>query len=141
MSEKGKVNQNRLSISVVTPTLRRPTEVQELLVNLSDQMLLPTEVIIVDGSSADDTTTQDGVLAKAANFPFRIRYTRKSGGTAIQRNMGIDLARGDLIALIDDDVRLDRHFFENIAAAFEKDLSREIGGIAGYRTNLFFFAD
>jgi glycosyltransferase involved in cell wall biosynthesis len=138
---KGKLKTNRLSISVVTPTFQRPSEVGELLNDLSQQESLPTEVIIVDGSSIDNTATQIAVTAAENHLPFRVRYIRQPGGTAIQRNAGIDVATGDLIALIDDDVRLDRSFLKNIVKTFQQDRSEEIGGVAGFRTNLFFSTD
>lgn len=126
------------NLSVVTPTFQRPAEVSELLENLSGQILLPDEVILVDGASPDDNDTQNAVGKLLDKFPFTVRYVRRQGGTAVQRNHGIDLAKGKFVALVDDDVRLDKNFFQQILKAFEKDEQKKIGGIVGYRTNQHF---
>ncbi|MEQ1761677.1 MAG: glycosyltransferase [Pyrinomonadaceae bacterium] len=123
------------SISVVTPTFCRPIETIELLQNLAKQSLLPQEVILVDGARSDVRDTETAVAKVISDFPFPIRYLRQPVGTAIQRNAGIELASGDLVALIDDDVRLDENFLEVIGEVFRMDDSNTIGGIVGYRTN------
>ena len=122
-------------ISVVTPTLGRPQEVRELLHNLSQQVILPFELILVDGAPAEVTTTEETVAELMAALPFRCHYLRQEGGTAIQRNAGIDRAAGDFIAFIDDDIRLEPDFLKIIIDAFKNDAAGEVGGIAGYITD------
>lgn len=127
-----------VDISVVTPTFRRPEEVSGLLENLSNQSLLPSEVVIVDGAPVGENATEIQVARVSPRLPFRVRYLRHQGGTAIQRNFGITAARGSFIALIDDDVRLSSEFLENICRVFSDDHERAVGGIVGYRTNRHF---
>ena len=125
-------------LSVVTPTFRRPTEIADLLKNLSEQTLLPFELIMVDGAPAEERETENVVVATAESLPFRCRYLSHDRGTAIQRNAGIEVAEGDYIAFIDDDVRLRADFFEKIAALFAEDREGKVGGIVGFRTNQYF---
>ncbi len=122
-------------ISVVTPTLRRPAEVTDLLENLGKQTCLPLELILVDGAPDDEDETQAIVEQVAPRLPYDVKYIRRGGGTAIQRNIGIDAARGEFIAFIDDDIRLAPDFFELILAAFTDDVDMQVGGITGYITN------
>lgn len=126
------------TISIVTPTYLRPIEVRGLLKNLSSQSILPTEVILVDGGSIDETATQKVVDEIKDDFPFKVIYIRHPGGTAIQRNAGIDVASGAFIALIDDDVRLEPDFLKNIIEVFQNDKENKVGGVVGYRTNRHF---
>lgn len=128
-------------ISIVTPTFRRPAEVVQLLENLSQQTTLPKEVVLVDGAPPDEKETQAAVEKRLGDFPFAVRYERRQGGTAVQRNLGIELATGEFIALIDDDVRLEKSFLAEMVRVFRGDREKKIGGIAGYRTNQFFRAD
>lgn len=121
-------------ISVVTPTLKRPGEVRELLANLSQQTTLPYELILVDGAPQGEDETQQ-VVSRTTGLPFPVRYIRHGGGTAIQRNAGIDAARGDFIAFIDDDIRLEPDFFALMMQAFAQDKEKKVGGITGYITN------
>ncbi len=132
---------NRRSIpqlTVVTPTFRRPAEVADLLSNLSQQTLLPMELVLVDGAPADEQETEVVVADMLLSLPFHCRYVRHGRGTAIQRNAGIDVAQGNYIAFIDDDVRLEPDFFEKIEAVFSRDPEGKVGGIVGYRTNQHF---
>lgn len=119
----------------------RPDEVRELLDNISRQSLPVFEVILVDGAPAGEDATKNAVETIAGNFSFPIVYIRRDGGTAIQRNVGIDLAKGDFVALIDDDVRLENDFLEVIVGEFASDSGSRIGGIVGYRTNEYFKAE
>lgn len=132
------MNVPALNISVVTPTLRRPADVLGLLESLTKQVLLPTEIILIDGAPLDEIETENAIANIVRSFPFDIHYVRHSGGTAIQRNVGIDLAKGDFVALIDDDVRLDPSFLSSIAETYRIDEDKKIGGIVGYRTNIHF---
>lgn len=127
-------------ISVVTATFYRPVEVLALLENLSEQTLLPQEVILVDGAPPEETETETAVKSVLLSYPFKIHYVRHGGGTAVQRNVGIDLANGDFVALIDDDVRLDTTFLSKMAEVFRSDEAKKVGGIVGYRTNQHFLA-
>jgi glycosyltransferase involved in cell wall biosynthesis len=127
-------------ISIVTPTLHRPDEVRDLLDNLCQQTHLPHEVILVDGAPTD-TLTQEVVEARAASLPYRVCYIRAGGGTAIQRNVGIDAAGGDFVAFIDDDIRLEPNYFAKIMQVFADDADRRVGGVAGMISNQTFDMD
>jgi glycosyltransferase involved in cell wall biosynthesis len=132
---------SQLPISIVTPTFRRPQEVRELLQTLSRQTLLPSELILIDGAPAGEDATERLIRSAAGDHPFEIRYIRSGGGTAAQRNVGIEHAAGSFIALIDDDVRLEPDFLMNMMAVFAKDDDPRIGGVVGYRTNQHFKAN
>jgi len=125
------------SISVVTPTLHRPKEVLGLFHNLSQQTVLPSEIILVDGADHTERATEKAVISTAPVLPYRCRHMRHSGGTAIQRNVGIDAASGDFIAFVDDDIRLEPDFFEVMMEAFWQDGKSRVGGMAGYITNAY----
>lgn len=129
---------NESRISVVTPTFIRPREVEELLENLTTQTTLPVEVIVVDGAAADETDTADRVAEIGSKYPFQVKYIRHAGGTAAQRNVGIDETSGNFVALIDDDVRLEPEFFKTILSEFAADKEKNVGGIVGYRKNRHF---
>lgn len=108
-----------------------------MLDNLAQQTVLPYEVVLVDGAPAEEQQTQEVVNERKHLAPFRIHYIRHGGGTAIQRNVGIDDAEGDLIAFIDDDIRLEADYFERTIEAFDQDSSNKVGGITGYIVNQY----
>lgn len=124
-------------ISVVTPTLGRPDEVRELLANLAAQRTPPREVVLVDGAGPADERTREVVAGVAPALPWPCRYLRHGGGTAVQRNAGIEASTGGLVAFVDDDVRLAEDYFERMLEVFAADPERRIGGVAGYITNQY----
>lgn len=128
----------RPTLSIVTPTLKRPIEVCDLLKDLGKQSFLPTEIVIVDGNLEGESETEQVISALRHELPFDVKYIRHGGGTAIQRNVGIDAAMGDLIAFIDDDVRLETSFFEAILDVLSAPSNADVGGVVGYRTNCHF---
>jgi GT2 family glycosyltransferase len=125
-------------ISVVTPTLRRSQEVSELLQNLKAQTLPVFEFILVDGAPEGEEATREVAEREFAQAGFPCRYIRHGGGTAIQRNVGVEAAHGELIALIDDDIRLEPDFFKEMALVFANDHLKKVGGVVGCRTNEHF---
>lgn len=131
---------NDQTVSIVTPTFRRPEEVQGLLENISMQSVLPTEVILVDGAPQGEDATEEAVRSIIDKYPFEINYLRRNGGTAIQRNHGINAAKGELIAFIDDDVRLDRDFLKLMLDVMQHDAEKTVGGVVGFRGNEYFDA-
>ncbi|MCW5960603.1 MAG: glycosyltransferase family 2 protein [Pyrinomonadaceae bacterium] len=125
-------------ITVVTPTFHRPDEIAGLIEDLEAQTFKPFEMIVVDGAPLTDRSTERVVNELIPDCSFRIEYRRHKCGTAVQRNFGIEIASGDLIALIDDDVRPAPDFLEKIADVFASDKEQRIGGVTGYRTNQYF---
>lgn len=126
------------TVSVVTPTFRRPDEVRGLLANLAEQDLMPLELVLVDGAGEDERATEAVVMELKDTLPFNCVYIRHSGGTAIQRNVGIDAAQGQYIAFVDDDVRLEPPFLRTLVDVFEQPQHAGVGGIVGYRTTSHF---
>jgi glycosyltransferase involved in cell wall biosynthesis len=89
------------AVSVVVPTCNRAGYLEVTLASLAAQAPgVPYEVIVVDDGSTDDTAG----VAERAGVAYR-RHERSRGPNAA-RNTGIAAARGPLIALIDDDVRV-----------------------------------
>lgn len=87
-------------ISVVIPTYNHARYVLQTLDSVFAQTFTDYEVIVVNDGSPDDTAERLRPLAEAG----RIRYVeQKNAGQATARNVGIALARGEFIALLDDD--------------------------------------
>jgi glycosyltransferase involved in cell wall biosynthesis len=116
------------AVSVVVPTRNRADYLEVTLASLAAQAPgVPYEAIVVDDGSSDEATA--AVVARASEAataaararhraPERIAYLRHelSRGPNAARNTGIDLARGPLIALIDDDVRIPPGWVGELAA-------------------------
>lgn len=89
--------QKKPMFSVVIPTFDRHLHLARLLRCLSEQIELEFEVIVVDQSPQR--------FAEAGNhFGFELTYVHTPIRGAIHaRNLGADVAKGDIVAFVDDD--------------------------------------
>jgi len=89
----------RVPVSVVIPTYNSAPYVVEAIDSVFAQSVQPTEIIVVDDGSTDDTGQR-----LAALYDGRIRYIyQENAGVSAARNRGIEAANGDFIAFCDAD--------------------------------------
>ena len=83
------------TISVIIPTRNRPEYLRAAVASVSAQSYLPMEVLVVE----------DGVgAAEALREVAAVRVLSGRGaGPGAARNMGLQAARGELVAFLDDD--------------------------------------
>ena len=105
--------------SVVIPTRERP----ELLARCLDSVLAcdypadRVEVLVVDNAPAGAGTRE--LVERVRGGDERVSYLlapRPGSGSA--RNDGADRARGEIVAFVDDDVLVDRHWLVELVAGF-----------------------
>lgn len=90
------------AVSVVIPTYNHRQYVLETLESVFAQTFADYEVVVVNDGSPDDTRD----LLRPAAEAGRIRYfEQENRGQGAARNRGIAEARGEFIALLDDDDR------------------------------------
>jgi GT2 family glycosyltransferase len=85
-------------ISVVIPTHNRCDLLKRALLSVSAQTLLPTDIVVIDDGSTDDTAAMI-----RAEFPAVRYYHQENQGVSSARNLGIQHATGDWIAFLDSD--------------------------------------
>lgn len=112
-----------MKISVVIPTYKRPKDLSDLLDSLLNQTVKPSEVMIVD----DTPTAEIRNVCEASEIEFskadvQLAYVRnpRERSSAIAKNVGSNMARGDIILFLDSDVILYPDFIEAILDAFKR---------------------
>jgi glycosyltransferase involved in cell wall biosynthesis len=112
-------------MSVVVCTRDRAASLRTCLTSLARLDYPNFEVVVVDNASATDETAR--VAAEA-----RVRLVREERpGLDWARNRGVEAASHDLIAMTDDDVRVDGGWLRAVAAAFaEPDIGLVTGLVA-----------
>jgi glycosyltransferase involved in cell wall biosynthesis len=90
-------------VSVVVPTYNRLSRLRRVVAALEDQTLPRDEfeIVVVSDGSADGT---DAYLTGACAEGRLTFATQPNQGPAAARNRGVELARGDLVLFVDDDV-------------------------------------
>ncbi len=115
-------------ISVVIPTRNRADLLEGTLTTLAAQVSGPEdwEVLVMDNGSTDRTAA---VCARMSNGFKKFRYELvKEPGLHAARNRGWLLAYGEIIAYLDDDVRLPRHWIAGVRNAFCEPTTMLAGG-------------
>lgn len=109
-----------IKISIVICTYNRGRILEETLASFSE-MELPTdesmELVIIDNRSTD--TTKEIAEEFVSRYGGYARYIFESKqGLSHARNRGIEEARGEIVAFVDDDVYFDRGWLNAVINAF-----------------------
>lgn len=94
-------------ISAIIPTFNRAAMLPDAVASVCEQTLPPSELIIVDDGSTDETAAMLPGLRDAYEIPIRC-LSQANKGPAAARNRGIAMAQGDLLAFLDSDDRWHR---------------------------------
>lgn len=115
-------------ISVVVATYNRAALLKDLLEDLAGQTVPPSEfeVILVDDGSKDPVQPHVAHLA----LPYRLHVERQdNAGQARARQKGIELAAGEIVVIIDDDMAIPPDFLESHLRAHDAGLDVVMGFI------------
>lgn len=118
-------------LSIITPSYNRSYTLERAFISLKNQTYKDFEWIIVDDGSVDDTE----VICKSFvsnDFPIRY-YKKENGGKHTAVNMGVKVAKGDYILILDSDDSLPSQSVEIIHSyCLQVDQDCSFGGVAGY---------
>ncbi|MGF6777431.1 glycosyltransferase family 2 protein [Paraburkholderia sp. GAS334] len=117
-----------MKLSVLVPTFRRPADLARCLSALQRQQRAPDEVIVVVRPDDRETLACLHDPAVKGALPLRIAIVEVPGQVAAL-NRGLDVAKGDVIAITDDDAAPRPDWAQRIASAFESDLL--LGALGG----------
>ena len=122
-----------MRISVVIPAYNAAETIKACLASLYKQSLLPSEIIVVDNNSTDNTgeiVTQ--FFNNHKNVPSFYLHEKRQG-PSFARNCGAKKASGDIIAFIDADCIAESTWLHNINKSFDNPkVGAVTGSIIGY---------
>jgi succinoglycan biosynthesis protein ExoM len=106
-----------MGISVCIATYRRLERLEALLLDLTRQSLLPSEVVVVDNDAAGSARA---VIerCRALALPFPIHYDiQPQKNISLTRNRTVELSQHEWLAFVDDDERAPDFWLQRLAAA------------------------
>jgi len=89
-------------VSVIVPAYNAAAFLERTVASVQAQSLSDFEILVIDDCSRDSTLAVATALA-AADDRIRVVAAERNGGPAAARNLGLDHARGEWIALLDAD--------------------------------------
>ncbi len=104
----------RTTVSVVIPVRNGPKDIADCLAAIARSTRAPTEILVVDDASVDDTA------AVALSLGARVLRLPENVGPAAARNRGAELARGDILFFTDADVRVHPDTIDRAVAALTR---------------------
>lgn len=110
-------SKDRPFVSIIVPTRNRDALLRDCVESLLNQTypIAHYEVIVVDDGSSEATARVMESLA--GGHPTRVRYVKSPHkGPSAGRNIGIGLARGDLLAFVDDDVEAPPQWLDSVVS-------------------------
>jgi len=117
------------TISVIIPTCNRPKKVRKAVKSCMKQTRLPHEIIIVDNGSSPETIKQNIQTAKLKSSKGIVEHiTLPDGDVSAARNIAASYAKGDYIALLDDDDVWYTDKLKKQAQLLDDDLSIDLVG-------------
>jgi glycosyltransferase involved in cell wall biosynthesis len=101
-------------ISLVVATVNRVADLDRLLCSLEHQSYRDFEVIVVD-QNPDDRL----VPVLSLHSSLGIQHLRSERGISRARNVGLSIAKGDIIAIPDDDCWYPQHLLASVRGWFQ----------------------
>jgi len=115
--------------SIVIPSYFRQIDLSELFDSILMQTITPVEVIVVDDTPNDSIKIVcEGYELKFKKINTDLKYIRnpKERGITIARNVGVEIALGDIIIFLDSDTIFHQKYIEKILEVFN-DNSNALG--------------
>ena len=122
-----------MKFSLIICTYMRPQSLLNLLNSVRIQTIYPDEIIIVDGSTNNETE-----IIITENHFQNLKYFKvdnQDRGLTKQRNFGIDRVydQCEIVCFLDDDTILDKNYFQEVVKTY-KEFPKALG-VGGYITN------
>jgi glycosyltransferase involved in cell wall biosynthesis len=110
-------------VSVIVTVKNEASSIDRLLDSLSQQTLLPSQIVIVDGGSTDGTVER--IERHSQRLPTTL-LSREGTNISQGRNEAIRAASGEILASTDAGVRLVPHWLEELVQPLEEDASIDV---------------
>lgn len=103
-------------VSVIVPAFNAATTIKQTLQSILAQTYEDWEVVVCDDRSTDDTAS----LARSVSPRITVVSAAVNGGPAAARNVAIDHATGELLALLDADDHWLPDYLDSQVRAFDR---------------------
>ncbi|SDG41908.1 Glycosyl transferase family 2 [Pedobacter terrae] len=111
-----------MNISIIIPTRNRALQLAETLESIAIQQLNNNiEVIVIDNGSNDNT--KDMVIHFVKRIPNLIYKFDDMPGLLTGRHLGAEIASGEILCFLDDDVGLNPNYLKHLANTFSNNPS------------------
>jgi len=112
--------ENMPLISVIVPVYKVEAYLDKCISSIVNQTYTNLEIILIDDGSPDNCPAMCDAWAEKDS---RIKVIHKeNGGAGLARNVGIDIAQGEIISFIDSDDYIALHMYEHLIKLMNDDV-------------------
>ncbi len=115
-----------MKVSVCLTVFNEESSISDLLISLLNQTKKPTEIVIVDATSVDKTVR---IIRHWQKKDKRIRLLVQQCSRSKGRNIAVELAKNDIIAMTDAGCVAHKNWLERIISPLKH---KEVGIVAGF---------
>jgi len=108
---------NNPLVSVIIPTFNRSELILGTIKNVLNQTWKKLEIIIIDDGTTDETKH---LILSLDDKILKYNKNKNNIGCALSRLIGVQMAKGDYIAFLDDDDEWDKNYLQNQLKIFTK---------------------
>jgi glycosyltransferase involved in cell wall biosynthesis len=119
-----------MHVSVLIPTHNRIDLLTQTLSSLRDVHVpsgVSLEVIVIANACTDGTQSKIAGMTGDVSFDLTVAEEPQPGQNHA-RNKGIELANGEILAFVDDDIRFDENWLQGLVSVFEQYDADVVGG-------------
>ena len=122
-------------LSLVIGTYHRPASLSACLSSIERQTVAPREVVVVvDGGMTPEIAKVFDEFEKGRKLRLISVVNQEQLGSQASRNRGCEVASGDIVAILDDDVVLEPDWLVHILQAYRD--NPDAAGVGGYWTEV-----
>lgn len=105
-------------VSIISPVYNVENYIHNLIVSINNQTFKDIELILVDDGSVDNSIKIAEQELEKVNIDHRI-IAKKNNGQSSARNVGIGMAKGEYVCVVDSDDVIQPKYVENLLKAIE----------------------
>lgn len=112
-----------MQISAVIPTYNRPKELNRCLDSIIVQTRPPAGVLVIDnGTGTDSKNLVEGRKKEFEKKGIILKYIKneRENSLTVAKNIGIKHSTREIISFLDDDLVLDKKYYEEITKTYER---------------------
>ena len=116
-----------VSLSVLLPTLGREEVLLDTIRQLLGQVPAPSEILVIDQSASHERVTEQQ-LTKWEQMGAIAWHRLSTASQPGALNRGLELAKGEIVLCLDDDIAIDQGFLAAHLKAFDVDTTWAVAG-------------
>ncbi len=128
-----------MNFNIIIPTYNREKDLTHCMDSVFYQTIFPSEILIIDDGNLSENFLnglRKRVERKSINFIYYKKdHTKERRGISESKNIAIKKTLADIFFILDDDLVMDKDFFEKIMTVWKKNKDNNLIGVGGIIKN------